>query len=108
VDGAPPGSQGQTENGICKLLGLRTALLNAPANRRAQVRVPGERAQAREGLESPGQGAWREGPGEGGPEEAGRAGGPLGKARDGVSAAPSPQGCAGVYPVGGGSKMQDG
>jgi len=29
-------------------------LLNAPANRRAQVRVPGERAQAREGLKRPG------------------------------------------------------
>lgn len=33
---AAPGSRGQTESGICKLLGLRTALLNAQANLKAQ------------------------------------------------------------------------
>lgn len=55
MDGATPGSQGQTESGICKLLGLRTALLNAQANLRAQVRAPGARAQAREGLKRTGE-----------------------------------------------------
>lgn len=35
----PPATQGQTEDGICKLLGLRTALLTAQANPRAQVRA---------------------------------------------------------------------
>lgn len=66
MDGAPQAPQGETENGICKSLGLRTASLNAQANPRAQVWAPGES------------------PGKGGPEEAGRAGGQFGKPRGGV------------------------
>lgn len=40
---------------VSKSLGLRTALLNAQANPRAQVWAPGERVQAREGLKRPGE-----------------------------------------------------